>query len=91
MNKWPRGRWAWAAALGVAALLVLTVMDLGQHYEVQLGAVLALALARALALGLAWLRPRTALGPCFRGFRGGRGAGMTPADCHKAIMPLKRQ
>ncbi|WP_432877675.1 sensor histidine kinase [Kribbella sp. CA-245084] len=61
MNKWPRGRWAWAAALGVAALLVLTVMDLGQHYEVQLGAVLALALARALALGLAWLRPRAAM------------------------------
>ncbi|MFC6159378.1 sensor histidine kinase [Kribbella jiaozuonensis] len=61
MNKWPRGRWAWAAALGVAALLVLTVMDLGQHYEVQLGAVLALAMARALALSLAWLRPRAAL------------------------------
>lgn len=61
MNKWPRGRWAWMAALGVAALLVLTVMDLGQHYEVQLGAVLALALARALALGLAWLRPRAAM------------------------------
>ncbi|RZU01979.1 signal transduction histidine kinase [Kribbella rubisoli] len=61
MNKWPRGRWAWAAALGVAALLVLTVMDLGQHYEVQLGAVLALALARALALGLVWLRPRAAM------------------------------
>lgn len=61
MNTWPRGRWAWAAALGVVALLVLTVMDLGQHYEVQLGAVLALAMARALALGLAWLRPRAAL------------------------------
>lgn len=61
MNKWPRGRWAWAAALGVAALLVLTVMDLGQHYQVQLGAVLALAMARALALSLAWLRPRAAM------------------------------
>ncbi|MER7245664.1 histidine kinase [Kribbella sp. NPDC000426] len=61
MNKWPHGRWAWAAAFGVAALLVLTVMDLGQHYEVQLGAVLALALARALALGLVWLRPRAAM------------------------------
>jgi signal transduction histidine kinase len=36
-------------------------MDLGQHYEVQLGAVLALGLARALALGLAWLRPRAAM------------------------------
>jgi signal transduction histidine kinase len=60
-NGWPRGRWAWVAALGVATLLVLTVMDLGQHYDVQLGAVLALATARALALSLAWLRPRVAL------------------------------
>ncbi|MFF0341834.1 sensor histidine kinase [Kribbella sp. NPDC004875] len=60
-NGWPRGRWAWVAALGVAALLVLTVMDLGQHYDVQLGAVLALAIARALALTLAWLRPRAAV------------------------------
>ncbi|WP_329001146.1 histidine kinase [Kribbella sp. NBC_00709] len=61
MNKWPRGRWAWVAALGVATLLVLTVLDLGQHYDVQLGAVLALAIARALALSLAWLRPRAAM------------------------------
>lgn len=61
MNGWPRGRWAWVAALGVAALLVLTVMDLAQHYDVPLGAVLALALARALALALAWLRPRAAV------------------------------
>ncbi|MGW7680709.1 sensor histidine kinase [Kribbella sp. NPDC054772] len=60
-NGWPRGRWAWAAALGVATLLVLTVMDLAQHYDVQLGAVLALASARALALSLAWLRPRAAV------------------------------
>ncbi|WP_405067755.1 sensor histidine kinase [Kribbella sp. NBC_01510] len=60
-NRWPRGRWAWVAGLGVAALLVLTVMDLSQHYSVSLGAVLALAMARALSLGLAWLRPRAAL------------------------------
>jgi signal transduction histidine kinase len=60
-NRWPRGRWAWVAGLGVAALLVLTVMDLSQHYRVSLGAVLALAMARALSLGLAWLRPRAAL------------------------------
>ncbi|WP_350274902.1 histidine kinase [Kribbella sp. HUAS MG21] len=60
-KSWPRGRWAWAAGGGVVALLVLTVMDLRQHYEVPLGAVLALALARALALGLSWLRPRAAV------------------------------
>ncbi|MDX2972645.1 sensor histidine kinase [Kribbella solani] len=60
-HNWPRGRWAWLAGLGVAALLVLTVLDLAQHYEVQLGAVLALAIARALALSLAWLQPRTAV------------------------------
>ena len=60
-NGWPRRRWAWVAGLGVAALLVLTVMDLGQHYDVSLGAVLALAIARALALGLSWLRPRLAV------------------------------
>ena len=58
---WPRGRWAWVAGLGVAALLVLTVMDLSQHYRVSLGAVLALAMARALGLCLAWLRPRIAV------------------------------
>ena len=60
-NRWPRGWWAWVAGLGVAALLVLTIMDLAQHYDVRLGAVLALALARALALSLAWLRPRAAV------------------------------
>jgi DNA-binding CsgD family transcriptional regulator len=60
-DRWPRGRWAWVAGLGVAALLVLTVMDLSQHYRVSLGAVLALAMARALSLALAWLRPRAAL------------------------------
>ncbi|MEV0787762.1 histidine kinase [Kribbella sp. NPDC050459] len=60
-NGWPRRGWAWVAGLGVAALLVLTVMDLGQHYHVPLGAVFALAIARALALGLAWLRPRPAV------------------------------
>jgi signal transduction histidine kinase len=58
---WPRGRWAWVAGLGVAALLVLTVMDLSQHYEVSLAGVLALAMARALGLSLAWLRPRLAV------------------------------
>ncbi|HET6740151.1 MAG TPA: histidine kinase [Kribbella sp.] len=60
-NGWPRGRWAWVAGLGVAALLFLTILDLGQHYEVQLGAVLALAIARGLALSLSWLRPRAAV------------------------------
>jgi len=60
-NRWPRGRWARVAGLGVAALVVLTVMDLGQHYYVSLGGVLALAMARGLGLGLAWLRPRAAL------------------------------
>lgn len=60
-NGWPRGRWAWVAGGGVAALLVLTVMDLGQHYDVPMGAGLALATARALALGLSWLRPRAAV------------------------------
>ncbi|MFG1819429.1 sensor histidine kinase [Kribbella sp. NPDC049174] len=60
-NEWPRGRWAWVAGLGVAALEVLTVLDLSQHYRVPLGAVLGLGLARALGLALAWLRPRAAL------------------------------
>ncbi|HEY3561035.1 MAG TPA: histidine kinase [Kribbella sp.] len=60
-NGWPQGRWAWVADLGVAVLLFLTVLDLGQHYEVQLGAVLALAIARALSLSLSWLRPRAAV------------------------------
>ncbi|NIK58311.1 histidine kinase [Kribbella shirazensis] len=60
-NGWPRGRWAWGAGGGVVALLVLTIMDLAQHYDVPPGAVLALAIARALALGLSWLRPREAV------------------------------
>ena len=60
-NEWPRGRWAWGAGLGVAALEVLTVLDLSQHYRVPLGAVLGLGLARALGLALVWLRPRAAL------------------------------
>ncbi|MGZ0152809.1 sensor histidine kinase [Kribbella sp. WER1] len=51
----------WVAGLGVIALLFLTVLDLAQHYVVALGAVLALAIARALALGLSWLRPRVAV------------------------------
>ncbi|WP_344187948.1 sensor histidine kinase [Kribbella karoonensis] len=51
----------WVAGLGVVALLFLTVLDLAQHYEVALGAVLALAIARALALSLSWLRPRAAV------------------------------
>ncbi|MEV0801644.1 histidine kinase [Kribbella sp. NPDC050281] len=61
LGPWPRGRWAWVAGLGVAALVVLTVMDLGQHYDVPLGAVLALGLARGLGLALAWPQPRAAL------------------------------
>jgi signal transduction histidine kinase len=36
-------------------------MDLRQHYDVPLGAVLSLAIARALALGLSWLQLRTAV------------------------------
>ena len=60
-NGWPRGRWSWVAGLGVAGLLFLTVLDLGQHYDVALGVVLALAIARALALSLSWLRPRAAI------------------------------
>lgn len=60
-DEWPRGRWAWAAGLGVAALVFLTALDLYQHYRVPRGAILGLALARGLGLGLVWLRPRTAL------------------------------
>ncbi|WP_433159572.1 histidine kinase [Kribbella sp. CA-247076] len=60
-DEWPRGRWAWVAGLGVAALEVLTVLDLTQHYQVAVGAVLALGLARALSLALVWLHPRAAL------------------------------
>lgn len=51
----------WGAGLAVAALLVLTLMDLAQHYDVPLAAVLSLAIARALSLSLSWLRPRTAV------------------------------
>lgn len=51
----------WGAGLAVAALLVLTIMDLAQHYDVPLAAVLTLAIARALSLSLSWLRPRTAV------------------------------
>ncbi|MEU8222530.1 sensor histidine kinase [Kribbella sp. NPDC048915] len=57
-NGWTRGRWAWIAA---AALLVLTAMDLLQHYDLPTAAVPALAIARALALGGAWWRPQWAL------------------------------
>jgi signal transduction histidine kinase len=64
VDEWPRGRWAWVAGLGVAALEVLTVLDLSQHYRVSLGAVLALGFARGLALALAWLQPRAALVVC---------------------------
>ncbi|MEV5967885.1 sensor histidine kinase [Kribbella sp. NPDC051952] len=60
-SGWPRGRWAPVARLGVAALVLLTMLDLVQHYRVALVAVLALALARGLALALAWLRPRAAV------------------------------
>src|SRR5690349_5347402 len=61
MTGWPRGRWAWVAGAGTAALLVLTAMDLGQHYRLPLGAALALGAARALTLGLAWTRPAISL------------------------------
>jgi signal transduction histidine kinase len=61
VDEWPRGRWGWVAGLGVAAMEVLTVLDLSQHYRVPLGAVLALGLARGVALALAWLQPRAAL------------------------------
>jgi signal transduction histidine kinase len=42
----------------VAALLVLTTADLGQHYRIPLGAALAFGIARGFGLALAWLRPR---------------------------------
>lgn len=42
-------------------MLVLTTTDLGQHYQVPVGAAFALAVARALGLALAWLRPQVAL------------------------------
>ncbi|GAB3831879.1 sensor histidine kinase [Kribbella italica] len=61
MTGWPQGRWAWVAGAGTAALLVLTAMDLGQHYQLPLGAALALGAARALTLGLAWVRPKLSL------------------------------
>ncbi|GAA1558835.1 sensor histidine kinase [Kribbella lupini] len=61
MTGWPQGRWAWVAGAGTAALLVLTAMDLGQHYRLPLGAALALGTARALNLGLAWTRPAISL------------------------------
>jgi signal transduction histidine kinase len=51
----------WGAGLAVTALLVLTLMDLAQHYDVPIAAVLSLAIARALSLSLAWLRPRAAV------------------------------
>ncbi|NUR95743.1 MAG: sensor histidine kinase [Kribbellaceae bacterium] len=51
----------WIAGLAVAGLLFLTILDLGQHYHVALEVVLALAIARALSLGLSWLRPRAAV------------------------------
>lgn len=51
----------WIAGLAVAGLLFLTILDLGQHYDVALEIVLALAIARALSLALSWLRPRAAV------------------------------
>ncbi|MEV6283435.1 sensor histidine kinase [Kribbella sp. NPDC051770] len=63
MTGWPRGRWKWVAGAGTAALLVLTAMDLGQHYRLPLGAALALGAARALTLALAWLQPQSTAGP----------------------------
>ncbi|MEV6415753.1 sensor histidine kinase [Kribbella sp. NPDC051718] len=60
-SRWPVGRAGIWAALGVGALLVLTSTDLGQHYQLPIGAAFALGVMRALALALVWLRPRWAL------------------------------
>lgn len=54
-------RWRWVAGLGVAALVVLTALDLYQHYRVPMGAIAGLALARGLGLALVWWRPRAAI------------------------------
>lgn len=55
------GRGGIWASLGVGALLVLTTADLGQHYQLPIGAAFALGVMRALALALVWLRPLWAL------------------------------
>ncbi|MFI7063217.1 histidine kinase [Kribbella sp. NPDC050124] len=47
--------------MGVVALVLLTGLDLYQHYRVPMGAVAGLALARGLGLALAWSRPRAAI------------------------------
>ncbi|WP_343966353.1 sensor histidine kinase [Kribbella koreensis] len=60
-SRWPVGRAGIWAALGVGALLVLTSTDLGQHYQLPIGAAFALGVMRALALALVWLRPPWAL------------------------------
>ncbi|MFI5706292.1 sensor histidine kinase [Kribbella sp. NPDC051620] len=60
-SRWPGGRAGIWVALGVGALLVLTSTDLGQHYQLPIGAAFALGVMRALALALVWLRPPWAL------------------------------
>lgn len=56
-RRWPAGRGGLWAGLGTCAVLVLTTADLGQHYQLPLGAAFAFGVARALGLALAWLRP----------------------------------
>lgn len=58
-RAWWRGHWASVAA---AALLVLGVMDLTQHYTINPGWGLLLSAARALPLVIYRWRPRTAWG-----------------------------
>ncbi|MEV8376540.1 histidine kinase [Kribbella sp. NPDC056861] len=60
-SRWPIGRAGVGATVGVAALLVLTVADLGQHYQLPLGAAFALGVVRALSLALVWLKPSAVL------------------------------
>jgi signal transduction histidine kinase len=60
-SRWPAGRAGTGATVGVVALLMLTTADLGQHYQLPIGAAFALGVARALGLALVWLRPIGAL------------------------------
>ncbi|WP_328325854.1 histidine kinase [Kribbella sp. NBC_00382] len=60
-SRWPVGRGGIWASVGVGALLLVTTADLGQHYQLPIGAAFALGVMRALALALVWLRPQWAL------------------------------
>ncbi len=74
-GAWPRGKWRWVAALGVVLLFGLSSLDLYQHYTLGSGSLaarygfavaigplaVALGLARAISLALAWSRPRLGL------------------------------